>query len=372
MRLMTLNRRQLLRSTALALACPAASVISAEPPITVNEELKRSARDARLAMKIDPSSMSPRQLRLWQRQFRQLLGRLLGNYRPPASWTVTVEDIARLDDHTRHQLLLSAKGHPSLPVYLLVPRRRLDQPGPGILALHGHGEFGYETVVGRDDLPGVPEAIQKSNYDYGRQLVSEGFVVCAPCMTPFGRRVDRDAYGGQDPCAVTFVRMQLLGKVLMGENVRDCLWAHQLLRQHARVDADRIGCVGLSYGGRMTMLTTAMEPRIRCAVVSGALNVMRERIRGRYSCGGQVIPGLLRYGDVAEIGSLIAPRACVWETGSEDGLIVKPWADEAFAQIEQFYRGLGAADQLERDSFEGGHRWNGALGLPMLKQELSR
>ena len=369
---MTFSRRHLLRGTALALAFPGAAAFSAEPPATVNDELRRSARDARLAMKIDPSSMNSRQLRLWQRQFRQLLGRLLGNYRPPTSWTVTVEDVTRLDDHTRHQLLLSASGHPSLPVYLLVPHRRQDQPGPGILALHGHGEFGYETVAGRDDLPGVAEAIQKANYDYGRQLVSEGFVVCAPCMTPFGRRVDRDAYGGQDPCAVTFVRMQLLGRVLMGENVRDCLWGYQLLRQHARVDASRIGCVGLSYGGRMTMLTSAMEPGIRCAVVSGALNVMQERVMGRYSCGGQVIPGLLRYGDVPEIGSLIAPRACVWETGSEDGLIVKPWADEAFARMEQFYRGLGAADRLERDQFEGGHRWNGELGLPMLNRELSR
>ncbi|MDP7204303.1 MAG: prolyl oligopeptidase family serine peptidase [Pirellulaceae bacterium] len=368
---MTFSRRELLRTTAQALACPASCAIAAEPPVTVNDELARSARDARLAMAIDPSSMSPRQLRLWQRQFRQLLGRLLGNYRPPTSWTVTVEQVSRLDDHTRHQLLLHADGYPSLPVYLLVPHRSGNQPGPGILALHGHGEFGYETVAGRDDLPGVSEAIEKSNYDYGRQLVSEGFVVCAPCMTPFGRRVDREKYGEQDPCAVTFVRMQLLGKVLMGENVRDCLWAHQLLRQHARVDADRIGCVGLSYGGRMTMLTTAMEPRIRCAVVSGALNVMRERIMGRYSCGGQVIPGLLPYGDVAEIGSLIAPRACVWETGSEDGLIVKPWADEAFARMEQFYRGLGAVDQLKRDSFEGGHRWNGTVGLPMLKHVLS-
>ena len=251
-----------------------------------------------------------------------------------------MEQVSRLDDHTRHQLLLHADGHPSLPVYLLVPHRSGSQPVPGILALHGHGEFGYETVAGRDDLPGVSEAIEKSNYDYGRQLVSEGFVVCVPCMTPFGRRVDREKYGGQDPCAVTFVRMQLLGKVLMGENVRDCLWAHQLLRQHARVDADRIGCVGLSYGGR-------------------------------YSCGGQVIPGLLPYGDVAEIGSLIAPRACVWETGSDDGLIVKPWADEAFDRMEQFYRGLGAVNQLKRDSFEGGHRWNGTLGLSMLKHVLS-
>ena len=74
---MTFSRRELLRTTAQALACPASCAIAAEPPVTVNDELARSARDARLAMSIDPSSMSPRQLRLWQRQFRQLLGKLL-------------------------------------------------------------------------------------------------------------------------------------------------------------------------------------------------------------------------------------------------------------------------------------------------------
>ena len=70
--------------------------------------------------------------------------------------------------------------------------------------------------------------------------------------------------------------MQLLGKVLMAENLRDCLWAVELLASHPRVDAKRLGCVGLSYGGRMTMLTTALEPRLKAAVISGALNVMQD------------------------------------------------------------------------------------------------
>ena len=72
--------------------------------------------------------------------------------------------------------------------------------------------------------------------------------------------------------------MQLLGKVLMAENLRDCLWSVELLAHHDEVDAERIGCVGLSLGGRMTMLTTALEPRIKVCVISGALNVMQERI----------------------------------------------------------------------------------------------
>jgi dienelactone hydrolase len=164
--------------------------------------------------------------------------------------------------------------------------------------------------------------------------------------------------------------MQLLGKVLIAENLRDCLWAFELLAQHESVDANRIGCAGLSYGGRMTMLTTAMEPRIRVACVSGALNLMQERVAVRYSCGAQVIPGLLAYGDVPEIGSLIAPRPCVWETGNQDGLIKSDWAQQAMLRMQRAYAAFGAESKLIRDEFEGGHRWNGAVSFPLFASEL--
>jgi dienelactone hydrolase len=368
---MTTSRRSLIAGSTISLL-GGSSILPAQTPDTnVHENIRRSAEQASLSMRIDARELGPRRIRAWQHKFRSILARQLGNYKPPGSWQVSRENVTRLDDHTRHQLVLSAKGHPNLPVYLLVPREQSLRPGPGVVAIHGHGDFGYETVAGRDDLEGVSEAIEKANYDYGRQLVREGYVVCIPCLVPFGRRVDRKAHAGQDPCAVTFVRMQLLGRVLMGENLRDCLWAFELLRQHPQVDADRIGCVGLSYGGRMTMLTAAMQPRIRAAVVSGALNVMQERVSVRYSCGGQVIPGLLKFGDVQEIGSLIAPRPCVWETGSEDGLIIEPWASEAMDRIKQVYHVLGAADQIQRDVFDGGHRWNGVVGMPILRAALA-
>jgi len=41
------------------------------------------------------------------------------------------------------------------------------------------------------------------------------------------------------------------------------------------------------------------------------------------SAGAQVIPGLLNYGDVPEIASLIAPRPCLWEVGRNDNLMVR-------------------------------------------------
>jgi dienelactone hydrolase len=136
------------------------------------------------------------------------------------------------------------------------------------------------------------------------------------------------------------------------------------------VDAARLGCVGLSYGGRMTMLTAAVAPRIRVAVVSGAMNLMQERISKPYSCGAQIIPGLLKYGDTPEIASLIAPRPCLWEVGSRDGLIPAKQAEEMLRRMRNAYKALGAQKNLQVDRFDGGHVWNGKVAYPLLDRIL--
>ncbi len=336
---------------------------------TVHEQIRREAEQAPLRMKFTGSTEA--ECRRWQRAFSRKLRELLGPHSPPPKWTAVTERVVELPDHRRHELVLQAPGVPSLPVYLLQPKEKAPAPRPGILALHGHGPYGYDPVAGIAATEERRRNIAQSNYDYGLQLVRRGYVVAIPCFTPFGRRLDdREAYGGDDPCAVTFVRMQLLGKVLMAENLRDALWALELLARRPDVDAGRLGCVGLSYGGRMTMLATALEPRIRVAVIAGALNVMQERILHRYSCGAQVIPGLLQYGDVPEISGLIAPRPCLWVVGRRDPLMVRDWIPRAWERIQRAYRAFRAEDNLQMDSFDGGHRWNGRLAYPLLEQTL--
>ncbi|MCI0685203.1 MAG: prolyl oligopeptidase family serine peptidase [Gemmataceae bacterium] len=336
---------------------------------TVNQHIKQLAADAPLALRFQGATAD--ECRAWQEKFAAKLRELLGPHRPPAKWRVELQETAELADHRRETLLLHADGHPSLPMYLLIPKTSEVFKGkrPGIVALHGHGAHGYHPVAGRDDLPGVAKAIESASYDYGRQLVRRGYVVAVPCMTPFGPRLG-PAAGKQDPCAIAFIRLQLLGKVLMAENLRDCLWAVEFLARRPDVDAERLGCVGLSYGGRMTMLTAALEPRIKAAVVSGALNVMQERIAGQYSCGAQVIPGLLKYGDIPEIAGLIAPRPCLWEVGAKDTLIAPKWAELALSRIRPAYAALGAEKNLRVDRFDGGHRWHGVEAYEFLKAAL--
>jgi dienelactone hydrolase len=368
------SRRRFLRSSALALLAGfGAGAARAEPPAdvpTADDWIKKRAADAPLAMRFRGGTAE--ECRKWQGEFAAKLRALLGDFAPPQKWQTVTERTADLEDHRRDELVLKADGYPPLPLYLLTPKKKSERKRGGVLALHGHGKFGHDPVAGRDDVPGVADEIKAAHYDYGRQLVRRGYVVAVPCLTPFGRRLGKaDAYKQQDPCAITFLRLQLLGKLLIAENLRDALWALEALARHEQVDAKRLGCVGLSYGGRMAMLTAALEPRVRAAVVSGALNVMQERVAQRYSCGAQIIPGLLQFGDVPEIGSLIAPRPCVWEVGSRDGLIAPKWADEALARMRRAYKALGAGDQLQVDRFEGGHEWSGRLAYPLLEKVLS-
>jgi hypothetical protein len=327
---------------------------------TVHDEVRALAERAPLAMRFEGSTAAG--CRAWQARFGAKLRELLGEFSPPPRWDTAEESVHEDEDHVRRSLLLRAEGHRPLPVYLLEPKKAQGRRA-GILALHGHGPHGHDAVVGI--------AASTIRYDFGLELARRGYVVAAPCFTPFGRRLgDRKPYGGDDPCAVEFVRLQLFGKVLMAENLRDVLWSQALLERHPRVDAKRIGCVGLSYGGRMTMLAAAVSPGIRAAVISGALNVMQERVRARYSCGAQVIPGLLRYGDVPEIASLIAPRPCVWEVGLRDALMVKEWAGPAAERIGRAYNALGAGKDLVIDWFDGGHEWHGTEAYPLLARVL--
>ncbi|MBL62099.1 MAG: hypothetical protein CMI30_01700, partial [Opitutae bacterium] len=193
------------------------------PKRLVDADIGAALDKARLSMLFQGKTAGD--CKQWQKKFKAKLSELLGDSTPPKNWEATVEEIVQLDDHARHHLLLKADGIPSVPVYLLIPKNLAKgDKAPGILCVHGHGEFGNDTVVGRTDLPRVGEAIQKSHYDYGLQFVRKGYVVAAPCMVPFGRRVNRRKYGGQDPCAVTLVRMQALGQLPITANLRDLRW----------------------------------------------------------------------------------------------------------------------------------------------------
>jgi dienelactone hydrolase len=370
----SLSRRVFLQSLALGGASTVTFGAAGLPKLpTVDEETRQAAKAAALRLVFKGST--PGELAAWQQEFSAALRERIGPHQPPQRWSDQLMSRVEFPDHVREEWLLAAGGVPSLPLYILKPAgaRAGSARLPIVVALHGHDKFGHDAIVGIDDTPERAQEIRDHNYDFGRQLVWEGYLVVVPCMTPFGRRLDESYQKGRtDPCATTFVRLMLLGQTLMGANLRDVKWAVSYAQSRADAWPDRVGCVGLSYGGRMTMLASALDERISVAVVSGALNVMQERIEGHYSCGGQVVPRLLEIGDTPEIGSLIAPRPCIWEVGSKDGLVKPVWADAAKERLGRAYAAAGKPAALQFHHFEGGHRWDGVTAVPLLAKILQR
>ncbi len=371
---MNTSRRSFLRlaGTAAAGHAVSRSLLAADdraPLPTLNHTISSATKSARLTMLFE--GRTPQELAAWQQRFSQKMLELIGPCAPPVRWTARTLSTATFPDFIREELLLSADGAPPLPVYLLRPAATRAEKFPVVLCLHGHGTEGHDSVAGRDDIPEVAEQIKKYNYDYARTLVRRGYVTVAPCFTPFGRRVDASIKTLQrDPCAMAFIRLAVLGRTLLAENIRDARWAlsYALSRPEAR--ADRAGCVGLSYGGRMTMMTAAFDARVKVAVISGAQNFYEERLIRDQFCGGQVIPGMMEYGDIPEIGSLIAPRPAIWETGDAD-IGMDPAGKVVIRErLERAYAAAGKPAALSFHSFKGAHVWDGTTAVPLLAREL--
>lgn len=370
-----LTRRDFLRTTgacagyALAARAGAADATTALP---VDARLRALALAAPLALTFKGKTAAD--ANAWQARFRGQLEALLGAFRPPASWDSTLVREVPAPDHVREEWLVSASGIAAVPVHLLRPTAGGAAAGKraGILALHGHS-MDHDSIAGVEENPAAKAAIARFRCDYGLQLVRRGYVVAAPCLTPFGPRLAPKANDARnDACETTHLRLQLLGRSLLGENLRDCLWALEFLARRSEVDPGRLGCVGLSLGGRMATFVAALDSRVKVAVIAGALNCLQERILTRSIGGCQTLPGLLEHGDMPEVAALAAPWTLLWTVGESDKLINRSWADKALERMNAVYRALGAADQLQVQRFAGGHEWNGAVAYPLLEHVLRR
>jgi dienelactone hydrolase len=290
----------------------------------------------------------------WRARCRIRLTALLGPMPERVPLELEVRESVKRGSYTRHSIVFDSEATMSVPAFLLVPDDRRE-PGPAVLAQHGHGP-GKSEVCGLDG--------------YAHRLAELGYVVLAPDLRYFGERTDwlpPDKYG----CDLNLVHAVAAGANPLAQNLWDLARGLDVLEQHPLVDPDRIGMVGLSYGGTSTLFLAAWDERIRAAVVSGYFSEWRESHRVPWNlCGSQVLPGMLGEIEHVDLGALIAPRALLVETGTEDPIFPVAGAQREMARLAVVYDALGVRERLEHDVFEGGHRWNGDRAYPFLERWL--
>jgi dienelactone hydrolase len=305
----------------------------------------------------------------WQQSFRIQLGARLGDYRPDGPRHLEIGEVVALPGDvgfTRHRVVFRSESHLDTPAWLLVPGRRRE-PGPAVLALHGHGPDPWIYDHGRDAVCGpVPDdepaaaALAEQCPPFGADLARAGFVVLAPDLRGFGERWDRWPEGHR-MCDHELAQQLALGRLPVTGNLRDLVTAIDVLAEHDLVDAERIGVAGFSLGGTLALLLAALDERVRATVVSGAFSDPREAARVPFDvCGIQVIPGLVAELDHVQLAAAIAPRALFVEAGDDDFISPSRAASKAAARAAELYMRTDAAERFTFHSFPGPHRWDGA------------
>jgi len=300
----------------------------------------------------------------WQRRFRERIEGLRGPVPERVPLEVRVLESTELSDHTRQLLNIKVSELSALPAYLLIPRSL--KPGeerPGIIASHGH------AAGGMDDIGGVSG---EGPAAYGLAAVRAGYVVLVPAWWGWRGRDGHLGFVGEgrDKCNVIGMAAAMYGMNLTALHIQDGRAAIDALAARPEADAGRIGVIGNSYGGRTAMWLAAFDERVKACVSSGAMNTFRERSLKLSSCGIQCLPGLLARGDVAEVYSLIAPRALQLQAGEGDGLITPEDRDAIAATVGEAYRLSGAQRSFDYVLHGEGHRLLWELAAPFLERHL--
>ena len=250
---------------------------------------------------------------------------------------------------------------------------------PAILCWHGHGNFGKEPVMGNDSSPELRASIASCNYNYGHRMAQAGFVTFAIDWMGKGDRDDakkpnhRSQGGSGDWCNAYYLHATMLGMTGISINVKHGMAATDFACRLSFVDPRRLGVMGLSGGGTMTLWSALCDRRFRAAEIICYSDLWELfGIRDINYCGMQVAPGLYKLVDLPDLQGLLAPRPLLIDIGARDSCFVVDGALRCFRKLEAIYRAAGARSRLELDYFPGEHAWGGNRSDEFFARHLGR
>lgn len=274
----------------------------------------------------------------------------------------------------RHKYRIQTEEGVWMPFYMLEPKK--DGKKPVIICPHGHGSGGKESTGGRKDIPEVAASIAHYHYEYAFEYARRGFAVFCPDARGFGER--REIFEQEDlmtSSCKTINQMAIpLGLTVTGMWVFDLMRLIDYIETREDLDAGRLGCAGLSGGGLQTLWLTAMDDRVKAAVVSGYFYGYHDSLLLlSNNCSCNYVPHLWETVDMGDIGALIAPRPLMIETGDQDPLNGAGGVANVTSQLDitrKAYDLFGAEEKLAHSLNHGEHRWYGRDSYDFLEKNL--
>lgn len=287
-----------------------------------------------------------------------------GGFRP----RVTIGEAVLLDGYARYAGTLESEPGFEVPFWYLRP----DGDGPHPVALFPHGHYqqhGLDYAVGVASTDAMRAKIVAEDRDVAVQAVRRGYACLAPATRGFLPAAIPDVTGrhGQSNCRSQLMHALLAGRTAVGERVWDlqCLldWA-AAQPQH---DLSDVLMMGNSGGGVTTLYAAACDERVTCAVASCSYCSLVGLDGAIHHCDCNAVPGILRFGELWDVGGLIAPRRLLVVHGATDPLFPTPESERAVLRLRMIYESAGCAAAFHHATGDGGHRFYAALMWPFVE-----
>jgi len=266
---------------------------------------------------------------------------------------------------------------------------------PAILAFHDHGGnkyFGTRKITRTSDQQHPLMKSHQEEYYSGRawanEIAKRGYVVLVPDAFPFASRrvmmqdipehlrnglTDKDAENPDNIKAYNLWAAEhehIMAKSLFcaGTTWPSIYFAEDqkaldVLSARNDVDANRIGCGGLSGGGMRTVYMGGLDPRIKCAVCVGFMSTWKDFLLNKSFTHTWMtyVPILPNELDFPEILGLRVPLPTMVLNDSEDGLYTLPEMKRADGILADVYKKANASDRYKCSFYPGPHKFDAAM-----------
>jgi dienelactone hydrolase len=285
-------------------------------------------------------------------------------------------------------------------------------PLPGVLALHDHGGFKYFGKEKIADGPSKPVEILETHRAlvyggraFANALAREGFAVLVHDTFTWGSRrfplevipektrlraESYQAWGFQDDWpqqeivfynAAACIHEESIEKVCttLGTSFAGVVSyedrvAMNYMFSRPDIDAERVGCIGLSGGGARAAYLQATCTAVKACVIVGMMSTYEELLDRHFDSHGWLFfPPWGRYGDWPDLVASRAPSPLLVQFSMDDELFSEEGMRAADHSIKEHYRRSGRQENYVGEFYPGPHKFDmdmQAASFEWLKQQL--
>jgi dienelactone hydrolase len=271
---------------------------------------------------------------------------------------------------TIEKIAFAAEPGADVLAYVCLPKD-VPPPYPFFICLQGHSTGMHNSIdIAREDDGLVAKS--EGDRDFGLECMRRGLAALCIEQRSFGERREKTQKSvASNGCHDAAMQGLLLGRTLIGQRVFDVDRGIDYLAQRGDADMARLGVMGNSGGGTVTLFAAALLPRVQIAMPSCYFCSFRASIMSMHHCMCNYVPRLFQYAEMGDVLGLFAPRPVIVVAGRQDTIFPLPGVRKQFAHLRRIYTAAGAADRCRLVIGPEGHRFYADLAWPRAQKALA-